>query len=163
MPKLTGKIPTRCVQCRSVLLLWPSRYKQNKRHFCSYGCWYLFFKGKRCHLWKRGWWLSAQGYRMITIDGKPKAEHIYIMEKILGRKMKGRGKEVVHHLDGNKLNNKSNNLILMRMSDHQSMHATERWSASRSLERKTSLPYPRRDSSCVHSKRQNRQHKLPNR
>lgn len=70
--------------------------------------------------------MSKQGYRMISIDGRKVAEHIYIMEKILGRKMKGRGKEVVHHIDGNKLNNKPSNLRLMSMPEHQRMHLLKR-------------------------------------
>lgn len=70
--------------------------------------------------------MSAQGYRMISINGRKVAEHIYIMEKILGRKMKGRGKEVIHHIDHNKLNNDPKNLLLMKMSDHQIYHQKQR-------------------------------------
>ncbi len=69
---------------------------------------------------------SAQGYRMVSVDGRKVAEHIYIMEKLIGRKMKGRGKEVVHHIDGNKLNNAPRNLRLMSMPEHQSMHVLTR-------------------------------------
>lgn len=37
--------------------------------------------------------MSSQGYRMISVGKRKVAEHIYIMEKIIGRKMKGLGKE----------------------------------------------------------------------
>ena len=39
--------------------------------------------------------------------------------------MRGRGKEVVHHIDHNKLNNNPKNLKLMTMSDHVKLHAIE--------------------------------------
>lgn len=99
-----------------------STYKQNKRHFCSYGCWYKFFNGKNCHLYKRGWWFDVAGYKVIRIGKRNVAEHVYLMEKKLGRKLKGRGKELVHHIDGNKQNNSMKNLTLMKWGEHTRLH-----------------------------------------
>lgn len=47
-------------------------------------------------------------------------EHILIMEKRLGRKLKS--DEVVHHIDGNGLNNNINNLEVMTKREHQITH-----------------------------------------
>lgn len=49
-----------------------------------------------------------------------------IMSKIIGRKLKnGNNREVVHHVDGNKLNNEPSNLLLMTNSEHSRLHATK--------------------------------------
>ena len=43
--------------------------------------------------------------------------HKYIIEKKLGRKLKGN--EVVHHVDGDKLNFNQDNLIVLSREDHE--------------------------------------------
>lgn len=47
-------------------------------------------------------------------------EHIFIVEKNLNRKL--RGNEVVHHLDGNKMNNRIENLMVLERSQHVKFH-----------------------------------------
>lgn len=59
-------------------------------------------------------------YKAIKVNGKKYDEHRYIMEKYLGRKLNRN--EVVHHKDGNKLNNDINNLELMSLSEHSKRH-----------------------------------------
>ena len=54
-------------------------------------------------------------------------EHDLVMEKYLGRKLKyyslnNRNNEVVHHIDGNKLNNSLDNLKLMTHGEHVRFH-----------------------------------------
>lgn len=120
------RVNVTCQLCCKSFIRTNCIFAQSRRHFCSYRCWYKYSQGKNCHLWKRGWWLNGQGYKMIMTGRRKVAEHIYIMEKIIGRKMKGRGKEVVHHIDHNKLNNDPKNLRLMTMSDHVKLHADQR-------------------------------------
>lgn len=51
-------------------------------------------------------------------------EHRYIMEQHLGRKLNS--KEVVHHKDGNPLNNNIDNLEVMAWGDHMRLHLLSR-------------------------------------
>ena len=68
--------------------------------------------------------LKPNGYMEITRgDSKFKSLHRHIMEKHLGRSL-SRG-ECVHHIDGDKLNNRIENLSVMSRSEHASLHAKE--------------------------------------
>lgn len=67
---------------------------------------------------KRG--TGKKGY--VKIHGRH--EHRIVMEKIIGRKLKS--KELVHHKDGNKHNNKPSNLQLTNRPGHARIHFTKR-------------------------------------
>ncbi|MEI6236164.1 MAG: HNH endonuclease signature motif containing protein [Planctomycetota bacterium] len=69
----------------------------------------------------RGWRISSNGYQEYTTGvNAGRGVHIIILEKKIGRKMmKG---EVTHHIDGNKLNNNPDNLMLMTRSEHSRLH-----------------------------------------
>jgi hypothetical protein len=66
----------------------------------------------------------AEGYKRIKIDGKLLLEHRYIMEQHLGRKLER--KEVVHHINGDKEDNRIENLEILSPSAHSLEHAKDR-------------------------------------
>ncbi len=87
-------------------------------------------KGKLNYNWKGGRRVRSDGYILIfcpehinrTHDNYM-LEHRLVMEKYLGRHLKT--EEVVHHIDGNRANNKLENLILFPThSAHQSFKHT---------------------------------------
>jgi len=63
-------------------------------------------------------------YRLIRVDGKQRLEHRVVMEKVRGRRL--RREEVVHHKDGNGLNNIPENLEILSQAEHRRLHGGPR-------------------------------------
>ena len=78
--------------------------------------------------WKGGKHLNAKGYVLIRKEGHPRAskrgnyvrEHIILIEQNIGRYLKD--DEIVHHINGNKSDNRLENLMLMKHGKHSSLH-----------------------------------------
>ena len=65
--------------------------------------------------------LNPKGYVLINIDGDWVLEHKYNTEMFIGRVLNK--SEVVHHIDGDKENNRISNLMLFKsQKDHQKFH-----------------------------------------
>ena len=73
----------------------------------------------------------SKHYKKLFLPEHPNAgtqghvyEHRYLAEKFLGRYLTK--DEIVHHKDGNKLNNSLDNLEVLSKYEHQRVHAEER-------------------------------------
>jgi len=105
-------ITKKCEVCRKDFLIQPSQL--GKLHCCSRECRKLrpFPSGSQHPNWKGGTRKHSEGYRLIKNPTHQHAdslgyvlEHVLILEKHLGRYINPK-KEHVHHIDGNKQNNK---------------------------------------------------------
>lgn len=85
--------------------------------------------GENSGTWKGGKSVSSEGYVLVLLRDHPNAmpngyvkEHRLVMERHLGRLLKR--DEIVHHVNGDKADNRIENLELMRQSDHVAEHRT---------------------------------------
>ena len=73
----------------------------------------------------------SNGYRIVYLPEHPKAlksrgyngwvyEHVYLTEIMIGRSVKSN--EVIHHLDGNPMNNRFGNLLILDDRQHLKLH-----------------------------------------
>ena len=61
-----------------------------------------------------------KGYKLIRVNGKQIPEHRYIMEQSIKRKLNP--KEHIHHINHDKVDNRIENLKIMRPGEHISHH-----------------------------------------
>jgi len=73
--------------------------------------------------YKRGYYITKNGYKRLNKEFDYKLEHRYIIEKYLNRKLKKN--EQVHHLNGNKLDNRLENLALLTPKKHGKYHSKQ--------------------------------------
>lgn len=67
-------------------------------------------------------YIDRKGYKRYSNSGKSVHRHV-AKRKLGGKIWKG---YVVHHKDGNKRNNRRNNLQVMKRSSHSRLHAKRR-------------------------------------
>ena len=77
---------------------------------------------KTCPSWQEGRGVDCKGYVWIAVplsDGTivRRSEHVLIAERVLGRRLNSG--EVVHHINGNKADNRNSNLLITTNSYHR--------------------------------------------
>lgn len=114
------KIKTNCLICHKEIWNWPCHLKRGEGKYCSFKCrGYALGKAN----FKTGVLIDNNGYRRILKHEHPNTdskgyvlEHRYILEKKIGRLLERW--EIAHHINGNKLDNRPENIQLMQWSEH---------------------------------------------
>ncbi len=132
-----------CLKCKKIMSLKLRRDIKRKK-FCSHSCrasyyvclnllgkpptekqrhtfdkWNSEHKREKSLRWKGGRYTKS-GYPYINSKTGPVLEHRLVAKEILGRELTR--KDVVHHIDGDKLNNAKDNLWIGNQSDHIKLH-----------------------------------------
>lgn len=116
-----------CRKCKKEFSYYPSN---SKGYYCSRKC----FHRSEDSNWKGGHFKSSNGYIWLLKPNHPFSskvapkgyiqEHRFVMEQKLGRYLiKG---EVVHHINGIRDDNRSENLVLTISGKHIAKHNSER-------------------------------------
>jgi hypothetical protein len=111
-----------CDCCGNEFQTFKCYEKRNRKHrFCSKKCEAEFKKlNNTRQSWKGGSISPTTGYKYIKIDGKDIGEHTLVAELKIGRRL--REGEVVHHINGNKTDNRPENLVVMTNEEHVALH-----------------------------------------
>ena len=125
----TGK-DEKCRNCGKAIYI--QKCLLGKARYCSRGCHALWLRrtnggrGPNNGHWKGGLSKSDKGYRMLTSGPYAKRfkyQHRFVMEKHLGRPLESH--EIVHHVNGDKQDNRIENLEIMTRTEHIQHHRDE--------------------------------------
>lgn len=92
------------------------------RKYCTKLCYHKYNRGNKHVNWAGGeWFEKSKGYMQRSDEkGGRRPEHILIAEKAMGKKLpKG---YVVHHINGDKTDNRNKNLLVCSKAYHTALH-----------------------------------------
>lgn len=108
-----AKRTIKCDYCRNLF-----ERNNSKRRFCGWGCFQIALAKGRVHAYKQ--WVDKWGYLRVGLPGGSKFYHRQVAGKALGRELKPH--EIVHHINGNKLDNRNKNLLICEKGYHRWLH-----------------------------------------
>ena len=113
---------TNCGYCGAELYRHPHYLKKYATTFCNATCY-------ASH--RRTGATDAKGYRVTSINGRLQKVHRIIMAEHLCRPLLR--SEVVHHINGDKANNRLENLQIVTHRDHSVRHNERKWNVENAI------------------------------